>query len=140
MLWWRYYLWHMLKIFHLLNSQYVDEIVQSFNKCMNGHRSDIKCKLDLPLSRHILSYSHTEYRSFAKRANRVVVFAVDIARNMVYSCPFGTSVLFPCFCKSCSIYPHNLCIAQYLVCSWICQLSSKHILNFCKFHMETKYG
>ena len=25
---------------------------------------------------------------------------------------------------------HNLCIAQYLVCSWICQLSLKHLLDF----------
>jgi hypothetical protein len=56
--------------------------------------------------------------------------ASNLQRKMVYSCPFGTSVLFPCFCKSCSIYPHNLCIAQYLVCSWICQLSSKDLLNF----------
>jgi hypothetical protein len=30
----------------------------------------IKCKLDLPLSRHILSYSHTEYRSVAKTQNQ----------------------------------------------------------------------
>ena len=50
--------------------QYVGEIIQSFNKCMNDHRSDIKCKLDMPLSRHILSHSHTEYRSFAKTQNQ----------------------------------------------------------------------
>ena len=60
----RFAFWNVvLRVYGL---QYVGEIVQSFNKCMNGHRSDIKCKLDLPLSRHILSYSHTEYRSFAK--------------------------------------------------------------------------
>ena len=63
----RFALWNV--VLRVCGLQYVGEIVQSFNKCMSGHRSDIKCKLDLPLSRHILSYSHTEYRSFAKTQN-----------------------------------------------------------------------
>jgi hypothetical protein len=42
----RFALWNV--VLRVCGLQYVDEIVQSFNKCMNGHRSDIKCKLDLP--------------------------------------------------------------------------------------------
>ncbi len=40
--------------------QYVGETDQQFNKRMNGHRSDYKCKPDLPLSRHLRSPGHAE--------------------------------------------------------------------------------
>ena len=49
---------------HLLQcksgNQYVGESVQPFRKCMNAHRSDYKCKPDLPLSRYLRSDDHTK--------------------------------------------------------------------------------
>ena len=39
--------------------QYVGETVQPFNKRMNLHRSDYKCKPDIPVSRHLRSHGHT---------------------------------------------------------------------------------
>ena len=40
--------------------QYVGESKQEFHKRLNGHRSDLRCKPDLPLSRHLRSPGHSE--------------------------------------------------------------------------------
>ena len=61
-----------------------------------------------------------------QRPNGVVGFATDIAKRwyiFAYWSSCGT-VLFPCFCKSCSVYPHTIYIAQTLVCSWTSRLSA----------------
>lgn len=60
-------LWNV--VLRVCGFQHIGETVQSFNKRINGHRSDIKCKFELSLSRHLLSFSHTEYKSFAKTQN-----------------------------------------------------------------------
>jgi hypothetical protein len=43
---------------HVCGSQYVGESVQTFNKRMNGHRSDLTKKTLLPVSQHFVSPGH----------------------------------------------------------------------------------
>ena len=43
-----------LLAYHVCGSQCVGESVQPFNKCMNGHRSDLTKKTLLPVNQHSL--------------------------------------------------------------------------------------
>ena len=43
--------------------QYVGETEQPFNRRINGHRSDYKCKPDLPLNSHLRSYTTVNEKS-----------------------------------------------------------------------------
>ena len=45
--------------FQVCGWQYVGESVQTFNKRMNGHRSDLKKKTLLPVSQHFVSPGHS---------------------------------------------------------------------------------
>ena len=49
---------------------------------MNGHRSDIKCKLDLPLSRHILSYSIHNTGALQKLKIKITENSLNMMRGL----------------------------------------------------------
>ena len=44
---------------HVCGSQYVEDSVQTFNKRMNGHRSDLTKKTLLSVSQHFVSPGHS---------------------------------------------------------------------------------
>lgn len=57
----------------ICNLQYVGESVQRFSKRMNGHRSDTRCKPNLPLNRHL----RTHGTAIAEIFNKLRVTLID---------------------------------------------------------------